>query len=489
MGGIAKAAALADSRFSKTVKDINAARKEASAQVLGARKDFATKLNSLTSKIKAMETKLVGEVMVVSGDVINNRAIQARVNAANTAEMNRIEKLMNLQHSESIKARGKLRRVLDENKRAAAEETDELDTLFKGKIAKIRSVMAANARDAAKDLTKATTQMYTNMANVQQANLEKNAAHKAAIEKYATESQAAIAASKKDFSSRLQALTNVVAANHKKVEKGLTVLTGLIREQNKAMGDDMQKKIVQAVQLGEAKAKAVASQARQNLDSTTQSMLVQITNTVEKYADMAFKTIQGDHQKIADNYLSLKAYAVTASDKLTQYVIKGKGKNLSSLGDLLTNIASLSHVKPQKAEGISPSDELPEIFSGGTVKVDASVSKINGLVNEFTTTANSCRQRWPMGLGKYLLLKLEASMAKKGVLQVDKVEGHSGNFVFVNGHAVGLSNKLNDFEGLAVRMGHYEATLAKLTAKLSGKAHKAMPPKMVYAKAPEWEGN
>merc|ERR1711871_1821099 len=286
--GIAKAAALADSRFSKTVKDINAARKEASAQVLGARKDFATKLNSLTSKIKAMETKLVGEVMVVSGDVINNRAIQARVNAANAAEMNRIEKLMNLQHSESIKARGKLRRVLDENKRAAAEETDELDTLFKGKIAKIRSVMAANARDAAKDLTKATTQMYTNMANVQQANLEKNAAHKAAIAKYATESQAAIAASKKDFSSRLQALTNVVAANHKKVEKGLTVLTGiirdekkmaaadraLIREQNKAMGDDMQKKIVQAVQLGEAKAKAVASQARQNLDSTTQSMLV-----------------------------------------------------------------------------------------------------------------------------------------------------------------------------------------------------------------------
>merc|ERR1712100_258432 len=303
--GIAKAAALADSRFSKTVKDTNAARKEASAQVLGARKDFATKLNSLTSKIKAMETKLVGEVMVVSGDVINNRAIQARVNAAHAAEMNRIEKLMNLQHSESIKARGKLRRVLDENKRAAAEETDELDTLFKGKIAKIRSVMAANARDAAKDLTKATTQMY------------------------ATESQAAIAASKKDFSSRLQALTNVVAANHKKVEKGLTVLTGiirdekkmaaadraLIREQNKAMGDDMQKKIVQAVQLGEAKAKAVASQARQNLDSTTQSMLVQITNTVEKYADMAFKTIQGDHQKIADNYLSLKAYAVTANDK------------------------------------------------------------------------------------------------------------------------------------------------------------------------------
>merc|ERR1711970_531744 len=292
------------------------------------------------------------------------------------------------------------------------------------------------------------------------------------------------------------------ASNQKHVEKGLEVLTGvvrsykaagkadraLIRAQTKAIGQDLNKRIVRAIQIGEAKARRVANRARVNLAATKKALLIEISERVEATADKLFKTIQGNHKTIADNYLSLKAYAVTASDKLTEYVIKGKSKNLSSLGDLLTNIASLSHVKPQKAEGISPSDELPEIFSGGTVKVDASVSKINGLVNEFTTTANSCRQRWPMGLGKYLLLKLEASMAKKGVLQVDKVEGHSGNFVFVNGHAVGLSNKLNDFEGLAVRMGHYEATLAKLTASLTGKAHKAEP-HQVFAKAPEWEGD
>merc|ERR1712159_236811 len=34
-----------------------------------------------------------------------------------------------------------------------------------------------------------------------------------------------------------------------------------------------------------------------------------------------------------------------------------------------------------------------------------------------------------MGLGKYLMDKLEESMTGKGVLQVDKVEGKSGNFV------------------------------------------------------------
>merc|ERR1712167_264362 len=125
----------------------------------------------------------------------------------------------------------------------------------------------------------------------------------------------------------------------------------------------MHKKIVQAIQLGEAKAKAVANQARANLDSTTQSMLVQITNTVDKYADLAFKTISGNHQKIADNYLSLKAYAVTASNSLEDYTKKGKGKNLSSLGDLLMSVAALSAVKPQKAEGLSASSTLPATFS------------------------------------------------------------------------------------------------------------------------------
>merc|ERR1712054_72023 len=113
--------------------------------------------------------------------------------------------------------------------------------------------------------------------------------------------------------------TNVVGANHKTVEKNLEVLTGVIRDynkagaedralikkQNQAMGADMQKAITRAIQEGEAKAKAVAQRAQSHLAKAKQSMLIEITNTVENMADMAFKTIQGSHQKIADNYLSL----------------------------------------------------------------------------------------------------------------------------------------------------------------------------------------
>merc|ERR1712022_48373 len=127
-------------------------------------------------------------------------------------------------------------------------------------------------------------------------------------------------------------------------------------------GADMQKALTRAIQEGEAKAKAVAQRAQEHLANAKQSMLIEITNTVEDMADKTFKTIQGSHQKIADNYLSLKAYAVTAEDKLSEYVMKGKGKNLSSLGDLLTNIAAMSSVKPAKAEGISPSTSIPEIL-------------------------------------------------------------------------------------------------------------------------------
>merc|ERR1712036_42119 len=163
--------------------------------------------------------------------------------------------------------------------------------------------------------------------------------------------------------------------------------------------------------------------------------------------------------------------------------------NLSSLGDILSTVSGLSSVKVKKAEGVGAgASSVPAIFSSRKVKVANSVNKINGLVNEYTSVINGVRARWPMGLGKYLLMKFQESMLGKGVLQVDKVPNHAGNWVFINGRAVGLSNKLNDFESVAVRMGHYETTLAKLTAELSGKVRKAKSGK-VYVKPPEWPGN
>jgi hypothetical protein len=502
--GIAKQAALADSRFSKTVKNIAAARAQAAKQVSDSRKVFATGIARTVASVKDQETRLSGEIAVVSGEVARNKAIQLRVNRRTNAELARITKLSNLRHSASIRARGKLRALLDENKRAASEEVKALNKLFTGKLAKIRSKAASDRAEAARDLSKESQALFSKLASIQLKAQYENKSTAAAIAAYGKASATAVATAKTSFNARLSTLGNTIAANHKQVEAGLEVLTGvirshktagaldrkLIREQTVAMGQDMQKAIARAIQIGEAKARRVADRARGNLAREKRAMLVEISERVEQAADTLFKTIQGSHKQIADNYLSLKAYAVTAGGKLKEYVLKGKGKNLSSLGDLLTTVSGFSHVKVTKAEGVGAGgNTLPSIFTSKKIKVDASVSKINGLVNEYTNVCTAVRARWPMGLGKYLLLKLEESMLGKGVLQVDKVSNHAGNFVFLNGRAVGLSNKLNDFESLAVRMGHYEATLAKLTASLAGRKSKAAGKKPFKVSPPEWPGN
>merc|ERR1712167_403833 len=338
--------------------------------------------------------------------------------------------------------------------------------LFVRKLQKIRRRAAKDRVEAARDLSKASQRMYSKLAGIQLRAAYQNKAASAAINSYSKKSQAAIRIARSSMNARLNTLGNVIASNARKVESGMEVLTGvirshraagaldrkLIREQTKAMGKDMQKSIARSIMIGEAKARRVADRARGNLARAKRAMLIEISERVEHTADKLFKTIQGSHQKIADNYLSLKSYAVTAGDKLKDYVIKGKGKNLSSLVDLLTTVAGLSSVKAQKAEGLGAgAKSIPAIFSAKKVKVKAILTK--------------------------------------GVLQVDKVSNHAGNWVFLNGRAVGLSNKLNDFESLAVRMGHYEATLAKLTAALAGKKHKPAGKKPYSVPAPEWPGN
>merc|ERR1712070_339588 len=317
---IAKQAALADSRFSKTVKDIASARKEASDEVIDARKEFATELAVITVTIKDMDTRMTGEVSVVSGQVISFKAEQARVNRHVAAEINRVDKLMDHRFSVSKRARGKLHAILNENKKAAHEEVGQLRSLFQDKISKVRGTMADDYKSAKHDLSESVGKMYEDMADAQLEQMYANEEAAARINNYSKESMAAIAASEKDF----EVLTGVIRDYKEAGEKDRE----LIKDQNAAMAADMQKAITQAIQKGEAEANAVAQRARSHLAAEKQSMLIEITNTVEETADQLFKTVQGKHQNIADNYLSLKAYAISAETKVVAYVGQGKGKNL-----------------------------------------------------------------------------------------------------------------------------------------------------------------
>merc|ERR1712072_1535154 len=278
--------------------------------------------------------------------------------------------------------------------------------------------------------------------------------------------------------AKLNTLANLVSSNNRKFENGLRRVTGvahswkknsararvLMRENTRTMNRDM----TRSVQIGEARAKAVEAQAMSNIKKTVAGLRTLASEKIEAMANKVFATVQQNRQKVADNYLSLKAYAGTAAEKINDYVAKGKGRGLGSIGDLLKTVGTRVNVKVGKDEGIGAgAKKIPMIFSAKKITVKNPVTKINWLVDEYIKLLNEVQQRWPIGLGKYLLSKVEGNMQTRGILEVDRVAGKAGNFVFINAHSVGLSSKLSDFEGPAVRMTRYQSALAKLTGKLT----------------------
>merc|ERR1712036_18823 len=499
---IAERAALSDVRFSKTVKNIRAVRAQATAAVSFARKQMTVKITSLTSSIKQSEARIKGEISIVSGEVAHDKANQIRINRCVNKEIGRIISTANVRHSQSKRARGKLRAILNANKAAAAQETAALAKRTRFQLAMLRGKMARLRRSAARSLSGATQRLHRKMNAASAAQMAIVAGQHAALRGAAAAAKSALKVAKSRFGAKLNTLANLSAANNRKFESGLRRITGvahqwkknsartraLMKENTRTMNRDLSKAIARSIQMGEARAKAVEARAKANVKSTMQGLRTLATEKIEAMANKVYQTVQGNRQKIADNYLSLKAYAATAGDKIQDYVAKGKGRGLGSIGDLLKTVGSRVNVKVGKDEGVGAgATKIPMVFSAKTITVKNPVTKINWLVDEYIKLLSEVQQRWPIGLGKYLLTKVEANMQKRGILEVDRVAGKAGNFVFVNAHSVGLSSKLSDFEGLAVRMTRYQSTLAKMTGKMARKHAKRA--KKVFVKPPEWEGN
>merc|ERR1712196_360342 len=157
---LAKQSALADSRFSKTVKNIHAARLAAAKDVSDARKYFKTEIVALTAKIKQQETRLHGDIQVVSAEVISDKANQIRINNRVWKERTKIVKIANRRHSSNARARGMLRKLMDQNKAAAQEEVAALAKSSYIALAAARSKQAGYVRSFAKDLTHATKKLH-----------------------------------------------------------------------------------------------------------------------------------------------------------------------------------------------------------------------------------------------------------------------------------------------------------------------------------------
>merc|ERR1712096_8172 len=157
---IAERAALADVRFSKTVKNIAAVRAKSTAAVAFARRQMTSRIVALTASIKESETRLMGEVRVVSGEVTSDKAAQIRVNRRVNKEMGFIIKTANVRHSQSKRARGELRAILNANKAAASEEVAALAKRTRFSLAMLRGRQASYRQGAAKALSAASQKLH-----------------------------------------------------------------------------------------------------------------------------------------------------------------------------------------------------------------------------------------------------------------------------------------------------------------------------------------
>merc|ERR1711970_284070 len=495
-------AALEDARFSKTVKDIAAARAAATTAVGEATRLMKAEILETEDTLKHVENKVISQIQDVSAMIVSDKAAQLKINKQVNSELDRLLKKSDSDFSVSKRARGKLKAILDENKRIAHDEVTELFEPTRETLHKVHEEQNGHLIGFKCDLTAATEKVYNKLSADKTAQANIIASMTESLDTAAAATAAELQDAKDLFASRELTLANAITENYEWYKGKMEDKIGLIMDWKEAadsdrdaircvrnaMVKDLEAGIERAISIGEAKAKGVQERAIENIDTEKKTLLTTISVAVENMADNIFGTVQGNRQKIADSYLSLKAYATAAADEIADYVTKGKGRGLSSIGDLLETLAEDVGDAPKPCSGMGfGADHIEAIFSGEEIPVTDSVSKVNGLVNEYISQLKQVKDRWPMGLGHYLLAKPERSMQGPGALEVDKISGKNGNFVFVNAHSVGLSSKLGAFERLAVSMRIYEDVLSKLTGSVSNKpiaAHKD-----ISIGPPEWEGD
>merc|ERR1711959_687994 len=499
---LAKQAALNTANFRTSVKNIKKARKDAANDVKKLRKDFATGMLGVVAESKRVNQRIVSEIQVVTGEVRSMKSAQILVNARVGRELKQINKVSDRRFSEAKRARGRLKKQMDAFKKESAAEVAALQKNLFFQVERLRARNARNTKDMARDLSAASKKLYGALADMQAKNRKNSKALTRSTTAASVASANNLRRAKAQFASKMSTLTNLIAANYKKNTRSMAKITGVVKSINKAnkadraniqartkvMTADFNKRLVKAISTGEARAKAIEQRLQSNLKSTVRILRVELASSLDQAADKVLKIVSGKRHKIADNYLSLKAYSVATADKVTDYTAGKNGRNLSSIGNLLRVISLNGAVKAPKAMGLGMGgNKIRSIFSGKAIKVKNSVAAVHGLVSEYTNACKTVRANWPMGLGKYLMDRLETSMLAKGVLQVDKISGKKGHYVYINGRSVGLSNKLNDFASLAARMSVYENVLAKLTSKLPSTSSGMHRMKNVMP--PQWQGN
>merc|ERR1712054_362761 len=217
----------ADTALAAATRKLNdALAKQAGSAVVQLRKDFATSLALVTAEVQKVETLLINPTSVVSGEIISASANHYRVSLRVEKEIDRILKLANVEYSQSKRARGKLKILMDENKAAASDEVGALAKSLKSKIAHAGARYVRQHAALYKDLAIASQSLYEKMAGAQKSTAD----HVVDAGKLKTAGE--------NFKSKIVMLANSCAAGAKRAERDMTAITGVVHNVDKASDAD-----------------------------------------------------------------------------------------------------------------------------------------------------------------------------------------------------------------------------------------------------------
>merc|ERR1712054_186740 len=224
------AQALQDKRFTQTVSDIAAAKKEANDRVEGFKTSFKTSTLHLAGIVEEQSKKMNARVDQLSATVRSNKLNQADVNNKVAAELKRMAKVGDDRYNEQLEKDAELKALMAKNKAAAEEHMEEMSNKFFEEVDKIKQQMKKDRAHAESALTDATSKLYETIEANTKAQEAVNKALTEETRRVMLDSEAALKEAKDGFATKISGLHSTVKKLAKKHSKGIEDLTGIVQE-------------------------------------------------------------------------------------------------------------------------------------------------------------------------------------------------------------------------------------------------------------------
>merc|ERR1711998_749809 len=278
--------ALEDKRYSETVADIAAAKKEAENKVNEASAEFKVGLLQLSAVVKKQVTKVNNRIDDAAGVVRSDAAAQAKVNANVNAEMTRMIDLGNKRYKKHLKDDVELQRLISKDKAETDAKLNKMAMEFNAALDSVKATLKADRAHAEKKLKKSVGGLWTAFYKQQEEQNAKNLKMKEDTRRMRLDAMDAVRDAKKEFRKKIADLGKVVAKNDQKADKEIMKLTGVVkanaakskrgREEIAAMEESNKQELKTAIRTmiatGEKRAKLVEERGTK-MDKDTQWLI------------------------------------------------------------------------------------------------------------------------------------------------------------------------------------------------------------------------